>query len=83
MGSRNPHGLRAKLTAFARPDPPAHPAPPHELIELKARLDRVLYLVENNHRAVDEGLAAILERLRRLEARYEAESAREGSATNP
>jgi hypothetical protein len=62
---------------------PVEPERPPELVEIIKRLDRLLYLTENERRAVDEALSAILERLRLLEARVGAdESVRETSTTN-
>lgn len=61
--------------------PVEHRRPP-ELDEIVERLDRLLYLTENERRAVDEGLSAILERLRLLEAQIgSADSARETPTT--
>jgi hypothetical protein len=54
----------------------------NERAEIIERLDRLLYLVENESRAVDEALSAILERLRMLEAQRSAgETAGEASTT--
>jgi hypothetical protein len=68
--------VRARLRLAVRGRPP-------ELDEIIERLDRLLYLTENEARAVDEALSAILERLRLLEAQRSAgDAAREPSTTD-
>jgi hypothetical protein len=83
MTSLSAQRMRARLGSLVHRGRGRLRRRPNEHAELIERLDRLLYLAENERRAIDEGLAAVLERLRLLEARCAAaESVREGSATN-